>query len=705
MKNILLIFSFLFLITKSLAQLNNTIIFPVEVFGKNGATETINLNLNTSPSSAVGLRLKIHGLTYTNKASIKVNNSPWYTLSNSNVTFLNLYERVYQGMGTTYFAGPVSTFNLFLAIPNAYFSSTNTVTFRFNDLNGLTIGYRLLDIGIVNSSYTDLALYTKKVQDDPSKWKPYTYNAANINNGSNKWFTATITHNGVPIRAKCNDCHVDEAYDLKYFNYSNKSIVLRSTALHNLSLQDAQDIASFVRTRNIPYEEKGRPWNPPYQPGPGLDSKPVRSWAAGAGLEWVLNSDSIMLTNLFPNGISSGQINYGTNGVQAYNPLITVNQREIPIILPLPDWNRWLPHYHPLDAWSNWSTNPPSFTGTGYNYFPTTNTGPLGVYNYFYNILKNLTDKTRAPALLNNFHNEMGYGWINLPQRWPPAWNTNGWGPFTSPILAEYRLRGMSDRKWMIVKYFETMKLNEFEELGYTQGYWSDKRRWFAQANDVFFTAPHTVKTPDFTSEVRGMTPYSGWSAESASWYQLAMILNSGNRNEIDQMPLDQGYFTAFGMKLFWTPTYNNGGNWTNRPIGLVVLNIMKAMEFTEKGATNVPNGYWGVNGIMGYYPSLAITQAYSQLFGQDQWNYSDKTVMTQLINIYVQKYCDMVVRFTAAQYNFWTFNGTMAEEVYKTLFEWEGACRNLSTWYSVNLNDTINKVRTTRKTIFPDKP
>jgi hypothetical protein len=692
MKNILLILSFLFLITNSLAQLNNTIIFPVEVFGKNGATEKINLNLNASPSSAVGLRLKMHGLTYTNKASIKVNNSPWYTMSNSNVTFLNVYERIYQGMGNTYFTGPVSTFNIFLAIPNAYFSSTNTITFRFNDLNGLTIGYRLLDIGIVNSNYTDLALYTKKVQDDPSKWKPYTYNAANINNGSNKWFNATITHNGIPLRAKCEDCHVHEGYDLKYFNYSNKSIVLRSTALHNLSLQDAQDIASFIRTRDVPYEEKGRPWNPAYQPGPGMDSKPVRSWAAGAGLEWVLMDDAPMLTNLYPNGILSGLVNYGTNGLQSYNALLTLNQREIPQIMPFPDWNRWLPHFHPLDSW-------------GTNYYPATNTGMLGVYQSHYNTFKNLTDKTKAPGLLDTYFYRLGESYYQIFN----TINTQPHGAVTSKAYADFALKVMSDFKWMNVKNFEIMKTFEFEELGYTQGYWSDKRRWYYQANRVFFTSPHVRGTPEFSSDIKGMVPYASKGMESTSWYQLAMVLNSGNRNNVDQIPLDQGYFTAFGYQLFYPYKLNGVGiytSWTNRPLGIGILNIMKAMEFTEKGATNVPNGYWSWSNI-GFYPAYAAAQSYNFLFDANQRPpNTDPAILTSLITNLTGVYCDRVLRFTRQQYEPWkTPSGTFASELYGILFWWEVWSRDLNANYNMNLTQAINKIHNTRKTLFPEQP
>jgi hypothetical protein len=291
-------------------------------------------------------------------------------------------------------------------------------------------------------------------------------------------------------------------------------------------------------------------------------------------------------------------------------------------------------------------------------------------------------------------------------------------GARTSKEYADYALKMMSDFKWFNVKNFEIMKIFEFEELGHTRGYWSDKRRWYNQVNRVFFTAPHVRGTPDFSSGIKGMVPYSTWGMESTSWYQMSMVLNSGNRNNIDQIPLDQGYFTAFGYQMFYP--YKLSSNppegipniawyttWTNRPLGIGLLNLIKAMEFTEKGATNLPNGYFGnppwVN--MGFYPGGSVAQAFNFFFDANQVPNTDKTILTSLITVYVGKYCDMVSRFTAAQYDFWSFGGTFAEELYGRLVTWENWCRNLQTQHDMNLTATINKVRTTRKTIFPDKP
>src|SRR5262249_32382245 len=95
--------------------------------------------------------------------------------------------------------------------------------------------------------------------------------------------------------------------------------------------------------RSLPVPVTGRPWNPPYQPGPGLDDQPISKWAAGAGLSWVLEDDSATLPYVFgatPSDLKS-----------AFHPDGNLNPRQIPISLQLPDWNHWLPRIHPIDAW------------------------------------------------------------------------------------------------------------------------------------------------------------------------------------------------------------------------------------------------------------------------------------------------------------------------------------------------------------------
>lgn len=74
--------------------------------------------------------------------------------------------------------------------------------------------------------------------------------------------------------------------------------------------------------------------------GPGLDSKPVTDWSAGAGLEAVLDSDSEMLPYMFPDGTSDAAL----EGI--FDLKGTMNIREMPVAIQFPDWNDWLPEIH-----------------------------------------------------------------------------------------------------------------------------------------------------------------------------------------------------------------------------------------------------------------------------------------------------------------------------------------------------------------------
>ena len=151
-----------------------------------------------------------------------------------------------------------------------------------------------------------------------------------------------------PIFAHCSDCHAQDGRDLKYFNYSNNSIQARSV-FHGLTAQQGNQIASYIRNLNV--VNPGRPWNPPYQPGPGLDSQPVSNWAAGAGLDAVLDSDQEMVNAIFPGGFQPS----------VFAATSRLNTRELPLPMQLPDWNQWLPGTHPMDAFGS------AFTSSGYN--------------------------------------------------------------------------------------------------------------------------------------------------------------------------------------------------------------------------------------------------------------------------------------------------------------------------------------------------
>lgn len=203
------------------------------------------------------------------------------------------------------------------------------------------------------------------VEDAPDTWTPPRPDAASIHLGQELWQTASLVASSLPnsprIQAHCSDCHAHDGRDLKYFNFSSASIVARSR-FHGLTTLQGEQIASYIRS--LPLPNPGRPWNPPYQPGPGLDEQPISNWAAGAGLSWVLDQDANGLKYLLvPHGMHVDETTYTPADTPDLHELVAqitpelfrpdgnLNVRQIPIAMQLPDWSQWLPRIHPKDAW------------------------------------------------------------------------------------------------------------------------------------------------------------------------------------------------------------------------------------------------------------------------------------------------------------------------------------------------------------------
>ena len=125
---------------------SNTVQFPVEVLGADQHTEQFKLVLNDDVSKLHGLKLKVHGLNYTNKMSISVNDSPWIALNNTNVDFPSKWDRAMYGMiknhNTLTFVVPFAPNNIAKTI-------TNNIKVKFTDIDKETIGYRILDADLV----------------------------------------------------------------------------------------------------------------------------------------------------------------------------------------------------------------------------------------------------------------------------------------------------------------------------------------------------------------------------------------------------------------------------------------------------------------------------------------------------------------------------------------------------------------------------
>ena len=295
-----------------------------------GTTQAVTVQVAAGHGNHVrSLWMQIHGLEYAGMVSIRVNEGPWIPLNNATATVAEP-AKSYGGIG-----GAIATLKLTVPLPaGAVADGPNTIHFRFNGTNGIVSGFRVLAFNFVEPDGRLVLPSESFVDEDPNTWEPPFRDPTNIAAGRAVWHDAQLVASGLPnaqsIRAHCSDCHTEDGRDLKYFNFSNRSIIARSQ-FHGLSQLQGQQIASYIRS--LPVPNPGRPWNPPYQPGPGLDVQPEANWAAGAGLQWVLENDVDALPFIFPR-----------------NSIGNLNPREIPIAFPLPDWNHWLPRVHPLDA-------------------------------------------------------------------------------------------------------------------------------------------------------------------------------------------------------------------------------------------------------------------------------------------------------------------------------------------------------------------
>lgn len=464
------------------------VVLPIEVLGEPGHVESVEVNLPPGSPEVTAMSLRVHALNTQNKMSVRLNDSPdWITLNRGNVSFPFPDGKLYGMFGIQ------ATIRMIVPLtPGLVRPGPNVVRFRFNDQDGVSVGFRVLAFNFMATQESQpLIPATEFVKEDPSSWRPPLDSADAIAEGKKLWYSAPLWDGGRPIRVTCSDCHAHDGRDLKYFNYSNKSIIERSI-YHKLTRDQGTRIASYIRSLPIPYEENGRPWNPPYQPGPGIDSKPVRSWAAGAGLEWVLDRDYDTLKYIFPDEAS----------VDSYTFAKTTNPHEIPLFIQFPDWNHWLTTRHPIDLAAD-TGNPPGW-------IPPVADG--------YKNVRDVTQKTMGShgrlEALKAFN-------FNINEIWNRTLQS---GPYNINVA-----------RWRVTKIWEMMQEFEFESLGKEYfGPQAHSRSWYS--GEVFRAAPHMAKSPVTDT----------WEFESMLWYQLQVVLNDSNRRVRDTWPIAFEYLNPF---------------------------------------------------------------------------------------------------------------------------------------------------------------
>jgi hypothetical protein len=542
-----------------------SVIMPLEVMG--AAATTVEVTVPAAAgASAKRLWMQANNLSYDGKASVQVNDGPWVTLTNATAS-VEGPGKAYGGIG-----GGYNTIKLSVPVSGAI-NGRNVVRFRFNGTDGVSSGFRVLAFDLRDASNAGLVEASVFAQDDPANWTAPLDNRADIAAGANLWRTATLNESSMPgarqLQAHCMDCHAQDGRDLHRFNYSNHSIIARSQ-YHGLSETQGRQIASYIRsltaTMGVP-GDNCRPWNPPYQPGPGLDSRPVADWTCGAGLDAVLDKDSDSLQYIFPAGINKQAIAAGSK----------LDARNIPIGLQLPDWKHWLPRVHPKDAWGAYFTDSnlnKEYAGEG-----------AGSANY--NMRGQLAGggADYVSNANSNFFGQLYYWGVEWGERFHPA----GMGTeYQYTIAQQKNIYGTA--QWLLVKNWELAQEFNLETLC-PQAYINqgskkaEERSWCGQWRFVFDTSPHILKFPPANSMFGNQVAHY-YTANA--WYELQLLLNPGSGMHNVHLPTDWQY--AYG--LLNDLRANSGRPEPMRNLIYVVKGTQEMDNGNGAGVTNMLKGW-----------------------------------------------------------------------------------------------------------------
>jgi hypothetical protein len=540
----------------------------------------------------------------------------WIDITDANVQLdpvSQAHGGINGGLFTTTFDVPIDAATRSRLVPGM-----NTIEFRFNGTDGASSGYRILDLQFQDANGNNLSPVTKTWADISAE-KAAGKNASSslvsqgqaLWTGRNSLIKSTIVTR--TIRAACSDCHAVDGRDLQYFNYSDNSIVQRSR-FHGLTQAQGQAIDAFLRSTlysTVADVASAAPWNPPFQPGPGLDSQPVEQWAAGAGLSAVL-PDGASFLRAFVGKTANGTPDGGVSITEAelnaaMDSTKVTNTRETPIPMQFPDWNAWLPIVSPLDIWAPASGQTTGLFEQGYKgsnpltaytqlvSWLQSNKNPNGVYGDWSNLTPN--QQNNLQGMLQNLGGQAtGFGGggrgsrtssdpsnpyavqiggqnmqARLSNQTAALADLNTCGPigpctpFNSDSFIERADIGLYH--WMIVKQWELVESyglqaqQTFHGSVNSSGNWvpqGEVRGWPYSWPSVFYVAPHMLYSPTQTSA--GLRQfYFSWENElvsyyrTDSWYALQITVNPGwpgaSNGPID-WPYTQGFIESLASDL-----------------------------------------------------------------------------------------------------------------------------------------------------------
>lgn len=524
---------------------------PIEVIGPDGTVETVTVSAS-DVSQVDSLYLKAYSVGYpswerydVDKASIRINGGSWVDVTSDVATCkfpesnLGCVEGPYH---TIRFETPIDAFG-----SNVLRSGANDIDFRFNyafpsnspDSHGdVSTGYRILGLELRSASDVDAIDGTSFVWDDPGSWTaPAGFEDA-VAQGDQLWHERGILVDGwegPDIRAACGDCHATDGYDLQYFAFSNESIVERSK-YHGLTETQGKQIAAYIRSITLEdpetgqtYDPPGRPWHPPFQPGPtavssrtdpgdrssGTTSMQAVTWSAGAGVEWALDHDSETLPFLFPGGVDAGDISIDES----------LDMTAIPVALQFPDWNEWLPVHHPIDIWGDTFIN-----GTD---------GPREDpwYHWTDGITRGAIEWCETYGPTNSKCAEkIGNGAKVLAEHAKLFDHGAAREPGYTDLVTGFRRSQL--HKWASTKIWEMFTTFHVEDNGRTFEPDADPLQWTTMSRLPFDIPPHIVGP--YASPWNKGSSWDLWMDNS--WYQLHTTIAHGRGLDVGVSPNDWVY-------------------------------------------------------------------------------------------------------------------------------------------------------------------
>jgi hypothetical protein len=588
----------------STSDSNGKVTLPLEVLSS-GGSYTVTTTVNApSGQSATRLWMRIHNLAFDNEASVQVNDGPWIAVSNQSAS-IEGGGKAYGGIG-----GGFSTLKLSVPITSAQ-NGTNTVRFRFNGTDGVVSGYRVLGFNLRDASSNNLVDEGSNFQwTDPTTWKPGYPSTTDISAGEQLWRTATIVDsplNHSTLQAHCMDCHAQDGRDLYKFNFSDNSIMQRSM-FHGLNETQGKQIASYIRTLTAKYGVPGsncRPWNPPYQPGDKLDSRPRTDWTCGAGIDSVMDNDLDSQRWIFPDGINKDAVATGKQ----------INLREIPISFQLPDWMHWLPRIHPKDAWGDYFTNSnlnKEYAGDG---------GGSATYNMRSVLASGGSSYVTDPKSL--FLNQLYYWGVEYGERFqPPSKGVD----YLYTIDQQKRI--YSTVQWQLMKSWELAQDFNLETLCPTAyrnagAPKAESRSWCGQWRFAFDVSPHIQKFPPENS-MFGSTVAHYYFANA--WYELQILLNPGSGAHNVHLPVDWQY--TYGLV---DDLSRNSGR----------LEPMRNLLLVVKGSQEMDNGV-GVTDVNRGWTTRDTSPLDVWKFGANGiWKDASDSTRTAVVNAFLNTWLD----------------------------------------------------------------